>query len=120
MVNDAGQNNSNWITRAEDFFETAHTVYEVFYNGDLTAKKRIACLVGWNAVLKDGMLTWEYNKPFNFLIDHVEEAEKELLSVGTLEFGFVDNEKASPFGETHSWRSVVDDVETWFRIEVVH
>lgn len=39
------------------------------------------------------------------------------LSAGTLEFGFVDNEKVSPFGETNSWRGVVDEVGGGLRLK---
>lgn len=68
LVVSANKNNTDWIKRAEGFFEGAHKVYELFKKGDLAEKKRLVGTIGVNLTLRDKKLHWEYKAPYQFLI----------------------------------------------------
>jgi len=68
-VEDGDLATSNWLELAENFFKSANLAYSTFKSGDLEKKRDIVRSLGWNLLLDDGNLLWDYKKPFDVLLE---------------------------------------------------
>lgn len=87
--------------QTEDFFGKAHGAYSMFKTGTLHQKKAMIQDIGWKLELQDGILTWEYKKPFDFLV----EQKQEYVTVGNQFCRSVEKKNASAFAEATFWRT---------------
>lgn len=89
---------TDWIKRAEEFFENAYKLYQAFKTGDPAHKRRLVRAIGWNPVLKGKVLSWEYQLPYRFLI-------LSDTSVGTQENVATQKKNTSFIDEVSFWRA---------------
>lgn len=99
-LNDSVESTTHWLQETEDFFDLSHAAYNTFMNGDLMAKKAMVKSIGWNLQLEDGILNWEYKKPFDVLANKILEFE----TVGTQEYCQGKKKNTSLNEEMIFWR----------------
>lgn len=104
-LNDRDTSVAQALQRAEAFFNEAHSVYEAFKMGSVTAQKKLIARIGWNLQLKDGELCWEYRKPFNFLVERSSAEFRESKTVGTPEIVDVAREFRLKPSLVANWRA---------------
>lgn len=109
-LNDSAESTSHWLQETEEFFHLAHAAYDTFKRGDLKAKKKMVKTIGWNLTLQDGILNWEYRKPFDALV----RPNLTLEAVGKTKICEGKKKSASSVEEAVFWRGVVDAVGTYF------
>ena len=105
LITNADQNNTGWLKRAEEFFGTLRTVHGTFKEGNIATRKQVVSQIGWNLLLKDGELQWEYRKPFHFLIATPKLEEVLSKSVGTQDIGSTEIKNTPAFAEVSLWRA---------------
>lgn len=93
---------SSWIEQTEDFFALAHYAYTKFKDPatSLEQRKHIVKSIGWNLVILDGLLHWEYKKPFDMLATQV----LDFKTVGTPVIGEGKKKTTSSEDEVAFWR----------------
>lgn len=101
LIANAQANNSGWLKKAEEFFNDAHSVYETFKNGSPEEKRIAVAKFGFNLTLKDGLLSWEFKKPFNFLVERSSETD---YSVGTQDRAVLATQNANFASQVNFWR----------------
>ena len=67
-VGDGVQAQRSWLELSEDFFNTCYQAREMLNSDSLEAKRKAVRKVGWNLLLKDKMLVWSYQKPYDVLL----------------------------------------------------
>ena len=67
-VGEGVQAQRSWLELSEDFFNTAYQAREMLNSDSLEAKRKAVRKVGWNLLLKDKMLVWSYQKPYDVLL----------------------------------------------------
>ena len=87
--------------RTENFFDTAYAAYSEFKTGDLDRMKAIVKQIGWKLELRDGILKWEYKKPFEFLV----ERERVKVSVGSPVLALPKTKNTPAFAGELFWRT---------------
>lgn len=67
-LNDSSDKTKSWLERLEDFLKTCTIANDVFLNGTTEEKRNLIKSLGWNLYLDNKKLSWEYSKPFDYLI----------------------------------------------------
>jgi site-specific DNA recombinase len=67
-TSDSENSSSEWLERAEKFFETAFHARRVMEGADATAKRNLIKTVGWNLILKDKKVIFSFKKPYDVLL----------------------------------------------------
>jgi len=73
-LSDSSGSVDNWLERVENFFKSCNVAHYVFKHGNLKEKHNLVKSLGWNLLLDDGKLTWNYRKPFDVLVKPVSES----------------------------------------------
>jgi site-specific DNA recombinase len=76
IVNDVNVNVDNWIDLAEKIFNFAVTAKSKFITGSIEEKKRLVSMLGSNLYVKDGKVSIQLIKPFEFIKSKSEEVKK--------------------------------------------
>ena len=72
-----------WLELSERTFNFARYASTWFTNGNLETKRAIFACLGSNLILKGQNINVDLHKPFKFIFDNLQDAEKELVQVRT-------------------------------------
>ena len=67
-ISDRDHSTTNWLERAENFFETAYYARSVMQGHDMEAKRGLVQAVGSNLFLGNKILEFSFKKPFDVLL----------------------------------------------------
>ncbi len=67
-LDDESGGSLQWLERAENFFDTALRVRQVFDQGMGEEKRDLIRAVGWNLILKDKKLQFSFKEPYDVLL----------------------------------------------------
>ena len=74
-----------WVELSERTYNFARYAGIWFTNGNIETKRAIFACLGSNLILKDQNIKVELRKPFQFIVENLPEAERELVQVRTSE-----------------------------------
>lgn len=69
FLDDRDKMNKSWHDYASNLVITSNKVYEIFKEGTSENKKAILMAIGQNFRLKDGIVTFDYKEPFNWVAE---------------------------------------------------
>lgn len=82
-----GKEIERWVELSERTFNFARYAHIWFERGDLETKREIFACIGSDFIIKSQKLNVQLRKPFRFIFENINKAEKELSSVRTSENG---------------------------------
>ena len=76
-----------WLELSERTFNFARYAAAWFFKGDLETRRAVFACLGSNFLLKDRKLNIQLRKPFELLLENLDDIEKEMVQVRTSENG---------------------------------
>lgn len=69
-------NQDKWIENLENFFETCFRIEFLFNNGTIEDRNNLVKAIGKNLTLENGVLGWNFRKPWDTMIISENEADR--------------------------------------------
>ena len=64
-----GKAQESWLNYSEKLIITTDHVYEIFKNGTIEEVKDLMLMIGKNYTLKNGIATFQFKEPYNYLVE---------------------------------------------------
>ena len=114
-LGDPKQANARWQRQSQNTFQFACYALDRFCDGDTNTKKEILAALGSNLLLKDKILLLEARKPFMMIERGVKRLSTNLSTFEPLQFVTTQRENALSGVSLDYWRSIVEEVRTYFK-----